>query len=347
MQAKILDADEFEKYFSFDAQDVSYSVKYDTENSENYFNIQLFLPKSFFDLDCSNVYLSAHEINRNITENIFLNLELFAIGQLGTETAYIFRPWVIGIENSMIVAYLENFHLFIHGKLFHNLLERLLFIELLSKDNLYDIRILEEIPVKTFQRFGLDSTKLDIDSNSFNTRSNLQISRLTGEVKEKVTEFYKKNWNELTPNLEIKYFRPLLSTWFEIKNKNENKIVGYIRLYNSNVNFNGGFNLEYLISKEDRNKGYATEGVIRLIEILKTFSFAMRLSAEVNDDNYFSISLLKKVGFEPKETGIFSEENYTLSITNSINDLCNNCKNGKLDVSVYDFYIDRYPKYFE
>lgn len=346
MQARILTADDYFKYFNFNEPNTACGIEQEAESGENYFSAQIYLPKIFFDLD--NLAITFNPLFRmqmgSLPDKILLKIELFAIGSIGEKEAFVFKPWIIGIDNPILYNALENFHLFVPSTIFYNLLERLIFLEQLNQQQFEFIRILQDIPSVTFQRFGLDR----LEVNRAIASKNLQISRIDEPNTNEITKFYDDNWQGLTSALQSKYFRPLLNTWFKVKLNTGGHTIGYIRLYNNNNSFTGGTSIEYIIEKSYRKNGYATESASALINFLRHNSYIMHLGGEVNDNNEYSIKVLRKLGFENiNNNGQFSNDNFHLSLLGGLRQMEGQYKQNNLEFRVQKQYVDKYRRYFE
>lgn len=345
MQPKILTTDNYFKYFHFQEQGTGCGIEQEPESGENYFFAQTYLPKTFFNLDHPSLLFNPfvkHQLD-DLPDKILVKFELFGIGSIGEKDAYIFKPWTIGIDNPILFNFLESFHLFFPSTLFCNFIERLIFMEQLNQESFRHIRVLQDIPTNAFQRFGLDHRNVERTFES----SNLTISRIETPDKNEISEFYRHHWEGITDALEHKYFRPLLNTWFRVKLKSADKTIGFVRLYNTNSSFTGGTSLEYIIDKAYRNKGYATESSLCVIKHLRKFSYAISLGAEVNDDNHYSIRVLKNIGFvESKSSSPFDRDNFRLSLLDTLQNIEKEFDNNKLELAIQNKYAQRYERYF-
>lgn len=249
---------------------------------------------------------------------------------------------------------LENFHLFVPSTLFYNLIERLIFLEELDPKIFSYIRVLQDIPPITFQRFGLDRPNVPKVIQS----GMLEISRLEQLDKSEISEFYTDNWKSISPQLENKYFRPLLNTWFRVTTEEINsrffglkkstikKTIGFLRLYNTNSSYTGGTSFEYIIAKGYRKKGYATHASLAIIDYLKKYSYATSLGAEVNDNNEISINILNRIGFSEGKSDPLLSDNYRLSLFDNLKILEKNFESGDIKFSVLRKYANKYNRYF-
>jgi RimJ/RimL family protein N-acetyltransferase len=356
MQPKLLTIKNYFDRFNFQENGTGCGFETEPESGENYLWVQTFLPKDFFNLDHPSLIFNPflrHQIE-DIPDQVQVKFELFGIGSLDDVEAFIFKPWVVNVDNPMLFQLLEGFHLFVPSTLFYNLIERLIFLEQIDPNIFRHIRILQDIPSNTFQRFGLDRHKVPKVFKS----DKLEISRLDEVDKSEISKFYADNWEGITPQLENKYFRPLLNTWFRITSEELNsqlfglkqstvrKTVGFLRLYNTNSSFTGGTSLEYIIDKAYRKKGYATQSSLALIDYLKNYSYAISLGAEVNDNNEFSKKVLKRLGFNESISGPFQSDNFGLSLFDNLKFLEENFDTGDIEVSVLNKYASKYSRYF-
>lgn len=220
MQPKLLIIKDYLDSFHFQQNGTGCGIEQEPESGENYFWAQTFLPKDFFNIDHPSLIFNPflrHQID-DIPDQVQVKFELFGIGTLDDVEAFIFKPWVVNVDNPMLFQLLENFHLFIPSTLFYNLIERLIFLEQINLNDFRHIRILQDIPPNTFQRFGLDRANIP----KVFTSGKFEILRLNEVDKSEISKFYSDNWEEITPQLENKYFRPLLNTWFRITSEELN-----------------------------------------------------------------------------------------------------------------------------
>jgi len=356
MQPKLLTIKDYFERFNFQEYGTGCGIETEPESAENYLWAQTFLPKDFFNLDHPSLIFNPflrHQIE-DIPDQVQVKFELFGIGSIGNVEAFVFKPWVVNVDNPMLFQLLEDFHLFVPNILFYNLIERLIFLEQIDPNVFKHIRILQDIPSNTFQRFGLDRSNVTKVIKS----GKLEISRIDEVDKSEISKFYSDNWEGITPQLENKYFRPLLNTWFRITSEELNsqlfglkqstvkKTVGFLRLYNTNSSFTGGTSLEYIIEKAYRKKGYATQASLALIDYLKNHSYAISLGAEVNDNNEFSKKVLKRLGFSESKTGAFNSDNFGLSLFDKLKHMEENFIKGDIEVSMITKYVDKYDRYF-
>ena len=356
MQPKLLTTEDYFAYFSFQEYGTGCNVEQEPESGENYFCAETFLPKSYFDLDHPSLLFNPfirHQLD-DIPDKIQIKFELFGIGSLDNVEAFIFKPWVINIDNPMLYQVLESFHLFVPNTLFYNLIERLIFLEQINPSNFKYIRILQDIPSNTFQKFGIDRVNIPKVIKS----DKLEITRIDEINKNEILNFYSDNWEGITPELENKYFRPNQNTWFRVtseeidnqwfglKQSTVKKTIGFLRIYNKNSSFTGGTSLEYIIDKSNRNKGYASQASLSLINYLKKHSYAISIGAEVNDNNAFSKKVLKKLGFSESKSGPFIDDNFNLSLLNNLKDLEKKFDSQVIEVSVLNKYANKYSRYF-
>jgi RimJ/RimL family protein N-acetyltransferase len=343
MEYKILTSETFLHYFMVNWQDTGINIRYDNNYGEYSFNIITFLPKNFFDINNNPMFippLIRHQFDY-LPEKIKFNFELIGIGNIGEHEAFVLKPWVNAYDNPMhpmLYDFFEGIPLFVPSVLFRYLIECGIFLEIINIQTFGQIKILHDIDIKTFKRFGLDRNET---LPSFYT-NNLNIFRIELIDENEILKFYTNNWDSISEDLRKMYFQPLLNTWFRIYLKTQNKAIGFIRLYNRNRSFNGGFSLEYIIDKNYRNNGFATEASNGIIAYLKKYSHAISINAEVNENNIQSVNVLKKCGFtEHKSSSPFDRNNYHLSLLDSIKDIKKNNK-----ISIQSQYMQQYYRYF-
>lgn len=191
--------------------------------------------------------------------------------------------------------------------------------------------------------FGLDKRNVERTFES----PNLTLSRIENPDKNEILEFYRQHWESITEALEHKYFRPLLNTWFRVTLKSQDKTIGFVRLYNTNSSFTGGTSIEYIIDKSYRNKGYATESSLSVINHLRKYSYAISLGGEVNDNNQYSIGVLKNVGFsESKSSTPFENDNFRLSLLDTVQTIEAAFDNNTLKLAIQNKYVEKYERFF-
>src|SRR5690606_26100986 len=59
--------------------------------------------------------------------------------------SFIFKPWILNIDNQFVVRDMERFHLFIPAYFFHHILDKHIFMEAFKWEDISNIRIIEEI----------------------------------------------------------------------------------------------------------------------------------------------------------------------------------------------------------
>lgn len=356
MQPKLLTINDFIEYFKFQENETGCGIEQEPESRENYFWAQTFLPKDYFDLDHPSISFNPmiRQLLRYVPEQIHIKFELFAIGNLDDKEAFVFKPWVLNIDNPMLFGLFEGFHLFIPSTLFYNLIDRLIFLEQINPATFQFIRILQDLPPNAFECFGLNKANVPININS----GKLEIRKIGDDNRDEIKKFYSEHGDGISSHLENKYFRPLLNNWYRITCEQEGinwlalkkstvvKTIGYLRLYNTNSSFTGGMLIEYIIAKEFRNNGYATQASSALISHLKKYSYALNIGAEVDEDNEFSIKVLRRLGFKENKVGPFLNDNFTLILHDDLIEMENYCENGVVEFSVINKYAEKYSRYF-
>jgi RimJ/RimL family protein N-acetyltransferase len=345
MRPKLLTINTYLTNFNFQESWAGCGIDKDIETGKNYFFVQTALPKSFYDIDSINPFFNPFLIQQveDIPDQVHIKFELFSIGKVGEIDAFIFKPWVLNVDNPYLFPLLEGFNLFIPSTLFYNLIERSLFAEQISKNDFIYTSVLRDIPSNAFQRFGLDQEHIPkvIKTNK------LELLKIDQVNESEILTFYASNWADIPPNIRGKYFEPLLNTWFRITLRKDNKhwykiaglfkkTVGFFRLYTSEKSFTGGMSLEYVVDKNYRKKGYALQAANGLINYLKDYSCAISLGAEVDDSNDFSKRILKRLGFREIKPVPFASDNYELLLFDKLISLEEKFNKGDIDVSILE-----------
>ncbi|MBS1571847.1 MAG: GNAT family N-acetyltransferase [Bacteroidetes bacterium] len=311
MKVKLLHLDEYNEYFNFTTPETGSGIEHDRDSGDNYFFIQIFLPVKYFDLDPFLFTLNPFIREHDVPDSIHIKFELFGIGKAGMTRSFIFKPWIINVNNPAALRHFEDFLLYIPEKIFFNLSMRLIFIEQFSLPQLKKVRVYEDISDLEFIQFGLHR---QYNPPSFETER-LLITEMWSNPQDEIEKFYKKNDSEIEDRLLHKYFRQNLNKWYSINNKDYTERYGYLRIYNSDSSYNGGVFVEYIVEKKFRNQGIATEALTELIGFMEEHSFAFTMSAEVNTDNKASIKVLENCEFEKIESKNSSlRNNFTINL---------------------------------
>ena len=278
MKAKYLNFEDYNKYFC----DLSTSCGSEVvliPPFEEYFVIQTDLPPTFFDESCYD-------------RNIKVKFELLCKCKTGDKVGYIFKPWVVNIQDPKLYSQFEQFIMILHEKLFFNMLVFYIWAEYYTINKFKRLRVISEIPNELFSCFGLNQKTIPI---GYKTK-NLIIKRKEQIDQNIIENFYKKNSVPINEQCKQKYFNERISKWFEIKLRENNKLIGLLRIYQHG--YISGFFIEYLLAKEFRKMGLMSEALKSFIRYIKNNSYALRIGADVSDENYDSIKLLEKFGFE-------------------------------------------------
>lgn len=356
MHPKLLTKKDYFQYFNTYKSGTVCGIEREPGSGENYFYVQTFLPKNFFITELQKNYFNPFfgNIIDVIPDHIQVKFELFGIGEVDGLEAFIFKPWVVNINDPNIYNILENFNLFFPSTLFYHLISGQIFIENLDPKIFNYIRVLQDISENTFDRFGLNRETVPKELKV----ENFEIKKIVNIDSTEISAFYEENWLTISPKLATKYFDPTLNSWFRIIADVESrkffgltrlinkKTIGFLRIYNTANSFNGGGSIEYIIEKDQRNLGYASKSVHALIEYIKKYSFAIFIGAEVNDDNHKSKAILKKFGFKETTTDGISDDNYELSIINNLDELEHKNLSIGIDFKVVDYYFKKYKRFF-
>ena len=139
----------------------------------------------------------------SIPDEIHVKFELFGIGSIGNRKAFVFKPWIINIDNPNIYNNLEKLHLFIPDYLFYNLIERLIFIEQFNWDQLNNLRVLEDISETEFEQFGLNKPTVP----EFFMTERLRITKISNFDTNEIKKFYQKNGYPILVNNSFNFFK--------------------------------------------------------------------------------------------------------------------------------------------
>ena len=345
MTVKLLCLDDYDKYFYFNQPETGCGFEMDRDIGDNYFFIQTFLPKSFFDIIPMDFIANPFVRETDVPENIHVKFELFGIGLAGKTRVFVFKPWIVNVDNLMLLTNLESSLFFIPEKIFFNLVLRLLFLEQFTLPQLHGVRVFEEIQSNDFNQFGLHRTSLP---PCYETARFLLKNVVLKNAQKDIENFYAENDCKIEPHLTNKYFRANLNKWYAINGKNNNTIYGYLRIYSTSSSFTGGVFVEYIVNKKVRNKGVATESLKGLLNFLEEYSFAFTVSAEVNEDNEASIRVLKKCNFSRQKSGdILLSDNYNFNlIGKSSTKLESEYYEDNLKFRIDRKYIEKFGRYF-
>ncbi|WP_461638790.1 GNAT family N-acetyltransferase [Labilibaculum euxinus] len=339
MIPKKLSLDEYEEYFQFIEDNTGCGIETEQGTWEEFFWIQVYLPRSYFYIDPSFFEVNPFITDDDLPEIIQVKFELFGIGHIEKRKSFVFKPWIIGIDNPNIYTQLENFLLFIPDNLFFNLIRRSIFLEQFTWGQLSKIRVLQDIKDTEFDQFGLNAT----NTPKILKTERLEIVQIGTHKKEEIETFYNNNWMPIDNGLKNKYFRPSLNVWFQINIRENNTPIGYLRLYESNSKFNGGMSLEYIIEKNKRNNGFATEGLNGIIGYLKQYSITHNLVADINDDNESSIRVIEKCGFKKLKT----KNEFFLDLISEIDaELEKEIIRGLAEITMESIYVEKFRRYF-
>ena len=356
MNNRLLTRKEYFNYFNFHENGTGCGIEQELESGEYYLFAQVFLPQEYF--IANNTDLKFNPFLRNQLEfaadKIQVKFELFGIGNVDDCEAFVFKPWVVNVENPILFQLLEDFHLFIPSTLFYNLITRLIFIDQLNQDDFKSIRVLQDISLDTFQLFGLNRVNIP----KVITMEEIEITRINEVEKEEISKFYKVNCYEITTKLEKKYFDSLLNCWYRVTVEEEltrwfglkksifTKTIGFLRLYKSINSFTGGISLEYVIDKNSRNKGYAKRAALSLINYCKKYSFALSIGAEITEDNEISRKVIKNLGFTELKSSSQQDDNFVLNLTEHLDNIENKFSKGTGQLSVMNSYSTKHKRYF-
>lgn len=347
MTTRLLIINEYHRYFKFNQPETGCGIAKDNDVGDDYFFIQTFSPNSYFNINPLAFIANPFIRESDVPEQIHIRFELFAIGSVGDIRSFIFKPWIVNIDNPLMLQHLEDFVLFVPEKLFFNLVLRLIFLEQFSLLQLQNVRVFKNLSSEEFVQFGLHRKGNWLMPN-FQTRRFSILYAGWKDYQKDIEKFYADNDCPIGYHLIDKYFRADLNCWYGILGINNSAHYGFIRLYNTNSSFTGGTSVEYIVSKKVRNKGVATEALKGLFKFLEEFSFLFSVSAEVKRENVASIRVLEKCNFiEQKSDSILLNDNYSYNIIDSFSfKIEDNFEDGNLEFKVNNSYMDMFSKYY-
>jgi hypothetical protein len=167
MRYKILNFDEYANYFQFDQTDTGFGIENDPITGEQYLAMQTFLPKNSIYKESSvlNPFMNFQSKMTDIPEQILVKFELFAIGNVENLDAFVFKPWVLNVNNKLVCDNMEKFHLFVPSYLFYHLVDRFIFLEQFTWNQIKNIRVIKDI--KSSKAVNLINDKSEIDFSPF------------------------------------------------------------------------------------------------------------------------------------------------------------------------------------
>ncbi|MCB0743116.1 MAG: hypothetical protein KDC67_04370 [Ignavibacteriae bacterium] len=186
MKIKTLNYNEYLKYFEINRIDCGIGIEQDDEFPEYYLNAQTFLPKSYFDIN-PNIHDSIYfwSFNENqIPDEVLVKFELFGIGNIGENKAFIFKPWIVNIDNPYNCEYMEQFHLFMPDYIFYLIIDKAIFMEQFNWDQLSQLRVIKDIDKNEFKKFGL--TTDTVETLPFTMKSHDLIIELDKSLQSKI-----------------------------------------------------------------------------------------------------------------------------------------------------------------
>lgn len=334
-KSKILTLEDYTELFCYN----DIKIEIEDVSNERYLAIFVNLPKQWFDFNKSKIGFPSDQLLEICPSEIKIMFELFGRGFVDRSDAFIFKPWVLNIENQFLFDLFESFHLYIIDKLFYQLIFAKVFTEKLFLDDFNQARILKDLDEKYWSMHGLRRSNIP----RFLSTDRISISSIDKISNTTISDFYKENHTELLGNIEEKYIREPFNLWYELRlNRNLNiseiQTIGYVRLYNYNHINDGSLFVEYIIHKKLRNEGYATEALSKMLYFLNEYSFALFVNAEVSEENLASINVLMNLNFHPKTSSVYDKGNYFLILPK--------VSGSSTRTAIINEYIEKYNRYF-
>lgn len=313
--------------------DVALGYERDRRLQDVYLIIDMYLPKSFFKLErtptdifsISNRSIPDH-LKNLVPEQVNLNLEMFAAGEVDGTNVFYFKPWVTNIKNDDILPYIENFIMVAPRRIILSLIGNALFLDEFEREQIKRFRVLEDLSDLNFNHFGLWDANVPkrVDTEQ------LQLERLpTINNYQAIKDFYRRA--DATLNTATN------SIWFAIKRGEDT--VGYIQLYTTVNRYVYGFFAEGIIAKQYRRKGIMSYALRLLYHMLSKNSYAKYLRIEVDPEDIASTNLLKKFGF----TKDYDE--YELDLGGIEGALIKDAYTKQNKLLIYNKYVDKFSNY--
>ena len=194
MRYKILNFEEYVNYFQFNEIDTCFGIEYDPDAGEHYMAMQTFLPKDSIYEEPADSFLRFLSSTANIPDRVLVKFELFALGTIENLPAFIFKPWVLNVSNYTVCESMEKFHLFVPSYLFYHLLDKFIFLEQFTWEQIKDIRVINDI----------ENSKV-VDLTNGNGESDFSpFSKIRKMNLNEVENNFQNTFDVINPNLDIK-----------------------------------------------------------------------------------------------------------------------------------------------
>jgi hypothetical protein len=186
-KSKILSYQEYINYFDVNRMDCGNGIEPDNEFRDYYLFIQTYLPKSYFNIARPSMLDSFSFMGFNekqIPDEVLVKFELIGKGEVENTKSFIFKPWIINIENQANSNHLEKFHLYMPDYIFYSIIDKAIFMEQFNWNQLSQLRVLKDVDKNEFKKFGL--TTETVETMNFTTRSNESIIETDKSLQKKI-----------------------------------------------------------------------------------------------------------------------------------------------------------------
>lgn len=185
MRYKILNFDEYANYFQFDKTDTGFGIESDPVSGEQYLAMQTFLPKNSIYQEPSplNPFMNFQSKLTHIPEQILVKFELFALGKVEDINAFVFKPWVLNVNNNALCDSIEKFHLFVPSYLFYHQVDRFIFLEQFTWKQIKDVRVIKDL--KSSNLINLTNDNNEMDFSPFIEVREIRLSKVDNAFQNK------------------------------------------------------------------------------------------------------------------------------------------------------------------
>lgn len=81
----------------------------------------------------------------NIPDKLFFKFELYGQCTINGNPAFVFKPWIINVQNEIAARDLERFHLFLPSFFIQHLIDQHIFLEALQWKTIRNTRVLTDL----------------------------------------------------------------------------------------------------------------------------------------------------------------------------------------------------------
>lgn len=127
----------------------------------------------------------------------------------------------------------------------------------------------------------------------------------------------------MNSNHKLNQLHKITHMCFAIFENETNKIIGWCGLDGRNINTDGKVHIFYIIDRDYRRRGYATECARKILEYGFVNMKLDRIDGSCSNDNISSQKVMERIGMQRIEDDEDNSHNYFMTI-NDYNELCNN-----------------------